>query len=420
MIILDEEQESSYHSEQTPRYHARDVAKYRCSESGGVLVLGSATPTIESAYYAQIGRYHLFSLRRRYNAMELPNVVVADLRQEIRRGNSGVISETLRQELEENLRLGEQSILFLNRRGNSRMLVCGECGAVPECPRCSVPMTYHSANGRLMCHYCGYSQQGQDHCEECGGLMKSVGAGTQKVEEELQALFPGVGVLRMDADTTAGGHEKLLRRFREEKIPILLGTQMVAKGLDFPGVTLVGVLSADQSLYVDNYQAAERTFALLTQVVGRAGRGSRPGRAVIQTFTPDNDVIRAAVRQDYAAFYRQELRLRRIRRCPPFADIFTLTVSGGEEGAVLRASAHLRDGLKLGLSYPSAANLQVEVVGPAPAPILKMNNRYRYRLFWIGRNDHQTREILVHYYKAFYSQKENRGLQLAIDCNTPD
>ena len=420
MIILDEEQEGSYHSEQTPRYHARDVAKYRCSESGAVLVLGSATPTVESAYYAQTGRYRLFPLRRRYNAMALPEVTVADLRQELRQGNSGVISESLRRELAENLRRGEQTILFLNRRGSSRMLVCGECGAVPECPRCSVPMTYHSANGRLMCHYCGYSQQGPDRCEECGGLMKSVGAGTQKVEEELHTLFPGAEVLRMDADTVAGGHEKLLRRFREEQIPILLGTQMVAKGLDFPNVTLVGVLLADQSLYVDHYQASERTFALLTQVVGRAGRGSCPGRAVIQTFTPDNDVIQSAVRQDYAAFYRQELRMRRILQNPPFADLFTLTISGGEEGTVLRAAALLRDGLKRGLTYPSAANLQVEIVGPAPAPILKINNRYRYRLFWIGRNDHQTREMLAHYYKAFYSQKENRGLQLTIDCNTPD
>ncbi len=420
MIILDEEQEGSYQSEQIPRYHARDVAKYRCSESGAVLLLGSATPTVESAYYAQTGRYHAFSLRQRYNAKPLPEVIIADLREELRKGNSRAVSGILCEQLRQNIARGEQSILFLNRRGNSRMLLCGECGAVPECPRCSVPMTYHSANGRLMCHHCGHSERAEESCDLCGGKMKHVGVGTQKVEEELHALFPGVEVLRMDADTAAAGHEKLLRRFEKEKIPILLGTQMVAKGLDFENVTLVGVLAADLSLYVDSFRAAERTFSLLTQVVGRAGRGEKRGRAVIQTYTPDNDVILAAAKQDYGAFYRSELRLRRLRRYPPFSDVFTLTVSGMEEGAVLRAAAHLRDGMKAGLSYPSLANLSVEIVGPAPAPIVKVNNRYRYRVLWIGKNDHQTREILVHYLKAFYSQRENKGLHLFIDCNAMD
>ena len=420
MIILDEEQENSYQSENLPRYHARDVAKYLCSEHKAVLLLGSATPTVESAYFAQIGRYHAFSLRRRYNERPLPEVIIADLRREIREGNSSAISSVLRQQLEENIRRGEQSILFLNRRGSSRMLLCGECGAVPECPRCSVPMTYHSANRRLMCHYCGYSEWAEETCDVCGGQMKHVGFGTQKVEEELGELFPGTEVLRMDADTTAGGHEKLLQKFYRQKIPILLGTQMVAKGLDFENVTLVGVLAADLSLYVDNFRAAERTFSLLTQVVGRAGRGEKTGRAVIQTYTPDNDVIVNAAHQDYSGFYRSEIRIRRIRRYPPFADIFTLTVSGMEEGAVLRAAARLRDGMKLGLAYPTAANMSVELVGPAPAPVLKVNNRYRYRILWIGKNDHQTREMLAHYLKAFYSQRENRGLNLFIDCNALD
>ena len=212
---------------------------------------------------------------------------IADLRQEIRRGNPGLLSEPLREELAENLRRGEQSILLLNRRGSSRMLLCGECGYVPECPRCSVPLTYHSANGRLMCHYCGHSQPAFERCPECGGIMKHIGSGTQKAEEELHTLFPEAGILRMDADTASGGHEPLLTRFEQEKIPILLGTQMVAKGLDFENVTLVGVLSADLSLYVDHYRAAERTFSLLTQVAGRAGRGERTGRAVIQTYTPE-------------------------------------------------------------------------------------------------------------------------------------
>ena len=420
MVILDEEQEDTYQSEHLPRYHARDVAKFLCAEHNAVLLLGSATPTVETAYYAKTGRYRAFALRNRYNDRPLPQVILADLRREVEKGNSGMLSGVLCEQLEQNIERGEQSILFLNRRGNSRMLLCGECGAVPECPRCSVPMTYHSANGRLMCHYCGHSERAWESCDECGGLMKHVGAGTQKVEEELRSRFPGVEVLRMDADTAAGGHEKLLRTFQDRRIPILLGTQMVAKGLDFENVTLVGVLAADLSLYVDSFRSAERTFSLLTQVVGRAGRGEKAGRAVIQTYNPDNEVILAAARQDYAAFYRAEIRMRRIRRYPPFADLFTLTVSGGEEGAVLRSAARLRDALRGGLSYPSAANMGVEVLGPAPAPILRVNNRYRYRVLWVGRNDHQTRELLGFYLKAFYSQKENRGLNLMIDCNALD
>lgn len=420
MIILDEEQEASYQSESTPRYHARDVAKYLCAQWGATLVLGSATPSVESAWLAQKGVYQKMILRERYNRQPLPRVVIADLRQEVRAGNSGAISEPLRMELEENLRRGEQSILFINRRGASRTLLCGECGAAPQCPRCSAPLTYHSANGRLMCHYCGYSQRAEERCPDCGGLRKQVGVGTQKVEEELGRLFPEAQVLRMDADTVSGNHEKLLTKFEKERIPILLGTQMVAKGLDFENVTLVGVLAADQGLYVDNYHAAERTFSLLTQVVGRAGRGSKDGRAVIQTYTPDNEVIAAAARQDYNSFYAAEIRLRRARRYPPFADLFTLTVSGPQEGAVLRAASELRDALRTAAAAPAEDSLEQEVLGPAPAPVVKVNNRYRYRLFWVGRNDHRTRELLGSYIRAFHQQKNNRGLNLFIDCNAAE
>lgn len=417
MIIVDEEHEDSYQSENAPRYHARDVAKFLCTHHSAALVLGSATPSVESTWNAQRGSYQKAILRLRYNRQPLPRVLIADLRDEVRAGNNGSISEPLRRELEENIRRGEQSILFLNRRGNSRMILCGECGTVPECPRCSVPMTYHSANGRLMCHYCGHSERAWDSCDECGGVMKHVGTGTQKVEDEMHELFPDVEVLRMDADTVSGNHEQLLDKFEKKKIPILLGTQMVAKGLDFENVTLVGVLSADTGLYVDHYRAAERTFSLLTQVVGRAGRGSKDGRAVIQTFTPDNEVITSAANQDYNSFYSSEIRMRRARRYPPFADVFTLTISGPNEGAVLRAAVQLRDGMRQALSYPSAANLQTELLGPAPAPVLKVNNRYRYRLFWVGRNDHATREVLAYYIRAFHEKKENRGMNLFVDCN---
>ena len=416
VIILDEEQESSYQSENPPRYHTRDIAKFLCARQGCVMVLGSATPSIESAWAAEQGIYKKALLYKRYNAGSLPQVIISDLRKEIKEGNPGLIGADLRRELEENLKRGEQSILFLNRRGSSRMLLCGECGYVPQCPRCSVAMTYHSANGRLMCHYCGHSERSDDRCSECGGIMKHVGAGTQKVEEELHSLFPETEILRMDADTTSGGHEKLLSRFENEKIPILLGTQMVAKGLDFENVTLVGVLSADLSLYADNYRAAERTFNLLTQVVGRAGRGKKSGRAVIQTYTPGNDVIRCAAEQDFQRFYEEEIRMRRIRRYPPFADLFTITVSGTEEGVVLRAAVGVRETLRNLCTDPQLSGS--EVLGPAPAPVLKVNNRYRYRILLVGKNEKALRDRISWLLKEFANDRAHRGLNIFVDCNT--
>ena len=404
LIIMDEEQEGSYQSENVPRYDAREVAKYLCVREKAALVFGSATPTVETAWAAEQGNYQKALLRRRYNENALPEVLIADLRQEILNGNPGLISTPLRQELEKNLAAGEQSILFLNRRGSSRMLLCGECGYVPQCPRCSTAMTYHSANGRLMCHYCGHSEPAADTCPECGGWMKHVGAGTQKVEEELRELFPEAG----------------LQTFERERVPILLGTQMVAKGLDFENVTLVGVLSADISLYVDNYRAAERTFSLLTQVVGRAGRGGKTGRAVIQTYTPGNDVIRCAARQDYDAFYESEIRMRRLRRYPPFADLFTVTVSGTEEGRVLRAAVSVRETLRQLCRRPELAAGEPEVLGPAPAPVVKVNNRFRYRCTLVGKNDKATREMLAWLQKDFAKDSANRGMNLFVDHNAAD
>ena len=418
LIVLDEEQESGYQSENAPRYHARDVAKYLCGRDKALLVLGSATPSVETAWAAEQGIYHRFELTERYNRQPLPEVTIADLRQEIRAGNSGAIGSVLRRELAENLDRGEQSILFLNRRGSSRMLLCGECGEVPQCPRCSVPLTYHSANGRLMCHHCGHSERSPERCPVCGGLLKHVGSGTQKAEEELRQLFPGTEILRLDADTAASGHEPILKRFREERVPILLGTQMVAKGLDFPDVTLVGVLAADLGLYVDNYRAAERTFSLLTQVVGRAGRGGRRGRAVIQTYAPENDVIRCAARQDYAGFYENEIRMRRLRRCPPFADLFTFTVSGTEEGAVLRAAARVRQALNGLCAAPDLADAAPETLGPAPAPVVKVNNRYRYRCLLIGRNDAAARGHIRALLRDFAADRATRGIHLFAECNS--
>lgn len=419
LIILDEEQEGSYQSENPPRYHARDIAQFRCAQRDALVLLGSATPTVETAYYAKRGRYQVFSLHKRFNDLPLPEVLIADMKDELRQGNDTSIGSALRSELEKNIARGEQSILFLNRRGSARMLLCGECGYVPECPRCSVPMTYHSANERLMCHYCGHSEAVMERCSECGGLLKRVGSGTQKVEQELAALFPGTRVLRMDADTVAAahGHEALLKEFTQKNIPILLGTQMVAKGLDFENVTLVGVLDADLSLYVQNYHAAERTYSLLAQVVGRAGRGERVGRAVIQTYHPDNEVIQAAAKQDYEAFYQNELRLRRLRRYPPFADLFTLTVSGSEEVRVIAAVRALCDALRLASAKEPLRALEPEVLGPAGAPVVKVNDRYRYRVYLCGRSDSVLRRTVSEYLLAFSARKENRGLDIFADCN---
>ena len=375
---------------------------------------------METFYHARQGDYDLLELTERYNRQSLPQVVLADLRQELRSGHSTIISRPLQEELEKNLAAGEQSILFLNRRGSSRQLLCPQCGYVPECPRCSVYLTYHSANDRLMCHYCGYSQRAPEQCPECGGTLKHIGFGTQRVEEELKDLFPGTEVLRMDADTVSGGHEAPLREFEQRRIPILLGTQMVAKGLDFENVTLVGVLSADLSLYVDHYRAAERTFNLLTQVVGRAGRGAKTGRAVIQTYTPENDVIQAAAAQDYERFYDAEITLRRLRRDPPFADQFTVTVTGAEEAAVRRAAELLRQGMDAAVKKAPYGALGLDIIGPAPAPVVKVNGIYRYRLLVLGQNTAPVRELLASFMRTFAQRPENRRLHIYTDCDRMD
>ncbi len=419
IIILDEEQEPSYKSEQSPRYHAREVARYRCYKTGALLVLGSATPSVDTMFHAQRGGYGLFTLRSRFNERALPKVTIVDMKDELRRGNGGCISSTLAGRLWETVERGEQAILFLNRRGASRMVTCGECGETPVCPRCSVHLTYHSANRRLMCHYCGHSQPLPERCPVCGGLLHFVGAGTQKVEEELHTLFPGVRVLRMDADTVSvtHSHEALLERFRKERIPILLGTQMVAKGLDFENVTLVGAVSADQSLYTGDIRAGERTFSLLTQVVGRAGRGGKEGQAVIQTFTPDNDVIRFAARQDYDSFYRQEIHIRETRELPPCKDLFVLCASGLEETAVLRACLRLRDSISAAMGRSPYAGTAYRLLGPAPAAVAKINDRYRYRLVLNTMDSRAMRQLVAHLLRRAQADKQNRGVALFADVD---
>ena len=418
IIIIDEEQEDSYKSENAPRYHARDVAKFRCAQDNALLLLGSATPDVESRWRAEQGSYAYFTLPRRFNDQAMPSVEIVDMKRELRRGNGSSISERLRSEISENLERGEQSILFLNRRGANKLITCVDCGFTYSCPNCSVSLTYHSFSRRLMCHHCGYTQRLDEHCPECGGTLKYVGTGTQKLEEELHELFPGVGVLRMDTDTVApaGGHDVLLERFQTERIPIMVGTQMVTKGLNFENVTLVGVISADQSLYAGDYRATERTFSLITQVVGRSGRFEKPGRAVIQTFTPENETIRQAARQDYESFYRAEIELRRLQALPPFTELLCITMSGREESLVLGCAAKARDEL---LAATRSEN-GVRVLGPAPLSVLRVNNNYRYRVTLCAPPGRGLRRMVADIVARYSSDKQFRGVSVYADTNPSD
>ena len=418
LIILDEEQEYTYKSENNPRYHARVVAKYRCVQSGALLLLGSATPSIDTMYNAKEGKYSLFTLDSRFNTHSLPEVLIVDMKKEIRQGNGTTISSVLRKEIEENLEKGEQTILFINRRGASNFMACPECGFTYGCPNCSVSLTYHSANKRLMCHYCGHSEPSRESCPECGGIMKYFGAGTQKVEEELREIFPSVKILRMDTDTVSASstHDSLLSRFSKERIPILVGTQMVAKGLNFNNVTLVGVISADQSLYTGDYRAEERTFSLITQVVGRSGRGDKKGRALIQTFTPQNEVIRLASKQDYSAFYEREIAVRRILGTPPVAEFFAITVSGLDESAVLRCCKEI----KRVLCDAIGDNRTGRILGPAPASVLKVSQRYRYRLLLSAENTKAVRTLIANIVIRYLQDSRFRGLSVFADIDPTD
>ncbi len=418
IIIIDEEQEDSYKSENAPRYHARDVAKFRCAQDNALLLLGSATPDVESRWRAEQGSYAYFTLSRRFNEQSMPSVEIVDMKRELRRGNGSSISERLRSEISENLERGEQSILFLNRRGANKLITCVDCGFTYSCPNCSVSLTYHSFSRRLMCHHCGYTQRLDEHCPECGGTLKYVGTGTQKLEEELHELFPDTPVLRMDTDTVApaGGHDVLLERFQAERIPIMVGTQMVTKGLNFENVTLVGVISADQSLYAGDYRATERTFSLITQVVGRSGRFEKPGRAVIQTFTPENETIRQAARQDYESFYRAEIVLRRLQALPPFTELLCITMSGREESLVLGCAAKARDEL---LDATRSEN-GVRVLGPAPLSVLRVNNNYRYRVTLCAPPGRGLRRFVADIVARYSSDKQFRGVSVYADTNPSD
>ena len=419
LFIMDEEQEHSYKSENNPRYSAREVALWRGVKEKAMVLLGSATPSVESMYRGKNGDYSLYTLRNRYNGQPLPAVEIVDMGQELRKGNDTSVSDTLRDAIRDTYEKGQQTILLLNRRGNSRALVCVDCGKAPECPRCGIRMTYHSANGRLMCHYCGYSQPAPQRCPDCGGPLKAIGTGTQKIQQELTALLPEVPVMRMDADTVSAvnTHEKLLGDFEKGNASVLVGTQMVAKGLNLPNVTLVGVLDADLSLFTGGFRSGETTFNLITQVVGRAGRGSYSGRAILQTYAPENTVLQLASRQDYDVFYELEIGLRRVRNAPPFGDFLEIIFQGQEEQAVLRGAQKFRDSLTGCLRDGSYTAEKWVCLGPAPCPVPKINYHYRYQLTLNCRMGKPLRNLIAYLLREFGKDKMNRGVTAYGDVN---
>ncbi len=421
LIIMDEEQENTYKSESSPRYHARDVARFRCAYHKALLVLSSATPSVESYYLAQSGRYSLNTLSARYGNAQLPQVTVVDMNLELESGNNTILSRELSDALLANLENKKQSIVLLNRRGYNTYVSCKACGHVVTCPNCSISMTYHSANRRLMCHYCGYSVPFTTECPSCHeNRVHYTGFGTQRTEEQLQELLPEARILRLDTDSTMTrfAYEKKLRLFSQGEYDIIIGTQMVAKGLDFENVTLAGVLSADQTLYGDDFRSYERAFDLLTQVVGRSGRGKYSGRAIVQTFTPENEIIKLAAEQDYGRFYEGEIALRKAMLYPPFSDICMVGFVGVNEDKVQKASRNFLSMLSL-LAQSEYPGQPMRVLKPSPALISKVSNKYRYKLIIKCRNNLKFREMISKLLIQFAAVREYSSVTVFVDMN-PD
>ena len=418
LIVIDEEHEHTYKSESDPKYHARDIAAYRCGQNNALMLLASATPSLESFYKAKSGNYTLVTLTERYGGVRLPDAIIVDMREELRLGNTSPISDRLHKSLKSVYENERQAILFLNRRGYSTQINCKECGEVLSCSRCSVSLTYHNGpeGGKLLCHMCGYTQSVPKKCPSCSAEKLSfLGYGTQKLEAELNKYLPDMSVLRMDADTTGTklSYDRMLEDFREGRADILLGTQMVAKGHDFPRVTLVGVALADTSLHVSDFRAAEKTFSLLTQVIGRAGRATEGGIAVIQTFAPKNEVIRLACLQDYEKFYEGEIALRRELSYPPFCDIVYLTLTSEDEAELMKESRHLSDSI-LERMRSDYSKLPFIVFGPFEAQVYKINDKYRMRMVVKCKLNRDSR-LLFHQLLCEFSTA--RHVTLSVDMN---
>ena len=419
LIIMDEEQEHTYKAENKPRFHATELAKFRCNYNNCTLLLSSATPDVRSFYYAKSGRYTLHTLSKRFGGVSLPDVQVVDMNEELTRGNTTGFSDYLLESLEETVADGKQAILLLNRRGFNTFASCKSCKEVVTCPNCSISMTYHSANNRLMCHYCGHSVYFSDKCPTCGsqGLRLS-GTGTQKAEQVLADMLPEARILRLDADAVMAknAHERLLSAFGRGEYDILIGTQMVAKGLDFPNVTLVGVLNADQMLYSDDYRSFERAFSMLTQVVGRSGRGGHKGTAIVQTFTPENPVIDLAASQDYDAFYEDEIALRRAMIYPPFVDLLLLGFVGEDKNKTIACAKAFFARLKARLDE-SLPDFPIRVLGPSPALVSKVSNKYRYKIIVKCRSTAVFRAVISSLLSDFGKDREFKDITVYADAD---
>ena len=419
LVIIDEEQEHTYRSESAPRYSAHEVARQRAAENGALLLLASATPSTESYFAAQKGRTQLVRLTKRYGGNPLPSVQIVDMRAELASGNPREISLALEDAIRRNLEAHKQTILLLNRRGYQTVAQCEDCREVLKCPKCSVPMVYHKASHKLLCHYCGSQMDPPPkNCPACGGKLQYRGFGTQKAEEELAKLFPEARILRMDQDSTAAkdAHEKLLARFADHEYDIMVGTQMVAKGLDFEDVTLVGVLGIDSLLFAQGFRAYETVFSLITQVVGRSGRAKDPGFAIIQTTDPDNPVLNLAAAQDYDAFFEQEIAYRRLGLSPPFCGLCVIGFAGGKEIEVARAAA--RFSALLGQQAAKQPDLPLRVLGPTPGNIEKINDTYRYKLTIKCRNDRRFRDLVRETLGLYEQEKLPSKASVVVDLHS--
>ncbi len=415
LIVMDEEQERSYQSEQTPKFHARDVAKWRCHHHNAMLLLASATPSVESFYYAKKGKYRLVELRERYCGRTLPDVNIVDISDQY----GAVFSTQLTEEIRKNLKQKQQTILLMNRRGYHTIVKCSECGEVATCPNCSVPLTYHASNGRLMCHYCGYSQSLLEECQSCGSKMiRYSGVGTQKVEEELHRLFPEASVLRMDMDTTLSrfSHEKKFTAFANGEYDIMVGTQMVAKGHNFPNVTLVGVLNADQSLFAQDFRCYENTFSLITQVVGRCGRGELPGRAYIQTTDPNHYLLSQAAEQNYDEFFADEIAGRKLGLYPPYCDL-CLVGFVGEDQKRVRESALRFSSQFAQLAKEEYQGLPLRMLEACEPSIEKVAGKHRYKLIIKCRQSKQFSELMWRALCMYDTDQQNKGIFVSVDMN---
>ena len=419
LVIIDEEQEHTYRSESAPRYSAHEVARQRAAENGALLLLASATPSTESYYAAQHGRTQLVRLTKRYGGNPLPKVQIVDMRAELASGNPREISLTMEDAIRHNLEAGKQTILLLNRRGYQTVAQCEDCREVLKCQKCSVPMVYHKSAHKLLCHYCGSQLDPPPaRCPACGGKLQYRGFGTQKAEEELAKLFPEARILRMDQDTTAAkdAHEKLLAKFARHEYDIMVGTQMVAKGLDFEDVTLVGVLGIDSLLFAQGFRAYETVFSLVTQVVGRSGRAKDPGCAIIQTTDPDNPVLNLAAAQDYDAFFEQEIAYRKLGLYPPFCGLCVVGFAGPKESEVARASA--RFAALLGRQAAKQPDLPLRVLGPTPGSIEKINDSYRYKLTVKCRNDRRFRDLIRETLTLYEQEKLPGKATVVVDLHS--